>query len=578
MALHRIDTAPKTQEFIILQDESALVYEVARWSTEKGKWVREHGQPIQITPTHWMPLPDPACSDSFDGREKRGLRRNRRVDLYAGLCVTAGLTILFLPSLLGNLAGTREKDGLAVHETASQAAGNLQGGRSGSDRSHGDRMRAGASDSMLPGEIGSNVRTSPDSAVPIETEQAGQAGQGSAAHQEEIVERERQRGEALARELVSARQEVQALTAGIAEANARRAEIAQSLQTAEASAIEQRQGLERERQRDQALARELASAREALEAREAAARAADDAAQEAQASARAHQEALDRERRLAQVVARDLTLTREEVKAVEAAAGEAAQKAQTSVRELNDALEWERRRADTLTHQLAWARKEVDELTARVAASDVGGSDAARMQASAAEQRETLERERQRGESLTRELAAARAEVESLTARLATAEAGRAETARVQPSDAEQSEVAAASAELPAQAAQGAHASAQTAPSQGVSPSTTGLRTGVPTASVRRGSTAERRTAAEAAGCLSSAAAVRDAQPEARPKWTPGPNGERCWYAGEKPVFERSPRMRPAERRPDRAAVRHAVPDSNLRMAPLPTRQGFFFW
>jgi hypothetical protein len=665
MALHRIETAPKTQEFIILQDESALVYEVARWSTEKGNWVREHGEPVQITPTHWMPLPDPVCSNSLDGREKRGLRRIRRIGLYAGLCVTAGLAILFLPSLLGNLAGTREKDGVAVHETASPSAENSQIGSSGSaDRTRGNRMQTRARDSMLPGEIRSNVRTPPDSAVPTETQQGGQAVQGSAAHQGELVERERQRGEALTRELDSARQEVQALRVGIAEANAKRAEIAQSLQAAEASAVEQRQALEREHLRGEAIARDLASAREEIEAHKIAARAADEAAQEAQASISAQKEALDRERQGAQLVARDLTLSRQEVKALKAAAsaaGEPAQTAQTSARELNDALERERRRGDALTHQLASAREEIDAL--RIAATNAARTEPV-VQASAVEQSHTLEQERQRGESLTRELAAAQVEVESLTARLAAADAARTETAQilqiVQTSAAEQSHalkrerqkgeslthelaaaraeveslmarlaaidaahtetarmlqtsaaaqshalererqrgdilehdlasareeirvlwfhVAAARAGLAAPSTQVAHFSPQTASARAASPSKTGWGTGSPTTSVGRGLPADGRTAAEAAGCLSSAAAVRTSQPETRPKWTRGPNGERCWYAGKKPVFERSPRMGPAELRPDRAAVGHAVPVSNVRMDPLPTRRGFFFW
>jgi hypothetical protein len=37
--------------------------------------------------------------------------------------------------------------------------------------------------------------------------------------------------------------------------------------------------------------------------------------------------------------------------------------------------------------------------------------------------------------------------------------------------------------------------------------------------------------------CLASAAEVRKLTPDAWPKWTYGPNGERCWYSGEKPVF-----------------------------------------
>jgi hypothetical protein len=40
--------------------------------------------------------------------------------------------------------------------------------------------------------------------------------------------------------------------------------------------------------------------------------------------------------------------------------------------------------------------------------------------------------------------------------------------------------------------------------------------------------------------CLASATEVRKLTPNAWPKWTYGPNGERCWYSGEKPVFAKT--------------------------------------
>jgi hypothetical protein len=42
--------------------------------------------------------------------------------------------------------------------------------------------------------------------------------------------------------------------------------------------------------------------------------------------------------------------------------------------------------------------------------------------------------------------------------------------------------------------------------------------------------------------CLDSAAEVRKLTPHAWPKWTYGPNGERCWYSGEKPDFAKAPK------------------------------------
>ena len=42
--------------------------------------------------------------------------------------------------------------------------------------------------------------------------------------------------------------------------------------------------------------------------------------------------------------------------------------------------------------------------------------------------------------------------------------------------------------------------------------------------------------------CLTSAAEVRKLTLRAWPRWTYGPNGERCWYSGEKPVFAKAPK------------------------------------
>jgi hypothetical protein len=72
-------------------------------------------------------------------------------------------------------------------------------------------------------------------------------------------------------------------------------------------------------------------------------------------------------------------------------------------------------------------------------------------------------------------------------------------------------------------------------------------------------------TIAMAATCLSSAADVRKQQPRAWPKWTYGPQGERCWYGGKKPVFAKATRE-----------VRQAKAQSQQRAAPSaePTSTG----
>jgi hypothetical protein len=52
-----IESAPRDQEDIILEDDARGIFDVAHWSPEAGEWISENGQPSQITPTHWYPLP-----------------------------------------------------------------------------------------------------------------------------------------------------------------------------------------------------------------------------------------------------------------------------------------------------------------------------------------------------------------------------------------------------------------------------------------------------------------------------------------------------------------------------------------
>ena len=108
--------------------------------------------------------------------------------------------------------------------------------------------------------------------------------QASATEQTQAAEQERQRGEVLAHQLASARVDVETLTARVTALTDERSEAEKALQTAQASAAEQKLALEQERQRGDTLLRELASAREEVEARKAAANAADASAKNAHTS------------------------------------------------------------------------------------------------------------------------------------------------------------------------------------------------------------------------------------------------------------------------------------------------------
>jgi hypothetical protein len=79
------------------------------------------------------------------------------------------------------------------------------------------------------------------------------------------------------------------------------------------------------------------------------------------------------------------------------------------------------------------------------------------------------------------------------------------------------------------------------------------------------------------ATCLPSPGEVRKLQPKAWPKWTYGPNGERCWYAGKKPVFAKARRSLPSRRSFARqAASRHNPPAHTS--APQPATNATRVW
>ena len=51
-----IETAPRDGGFLILEEDTSGKNDIARWASEAGGWVRENGEPIKITPSYWYPL------------------------------------------------------------------------------------------------------------------------------------------------------------------------------------------------------------------------------------------------------------------------------------------------------------------------------------------------------------------------------------------------------------------------------------------------------------------------------------------------------------------------------------------
>ena len=346
----------------------------------------------------------------------------QRFAIHAALFVTAGLATMLVPLVW---SGRWETEGLFVAESAPVA----------SPRSSQD------------------AANSPDSAI---------------KHQL-AAEQERQRGEVLAHQLASAREDLGTLAARVTALTDARTEAEKALQTAQASAAEQKLALEQERQRGDTLLRDLASAREEIEARKVATDAADASAKNAQASVIKQTQAAEQERQRGEVLAHQLASAQVDVATLTARvtaltderseAEKALQTAQASAAEQKLALEQERergqallrdrqeveartsanaagasaknplasvtekrQRGEVLARQLASAREDIGRLTARVTALTDARAEAElalrTAQVSAAEQKRVAEQERERGEVLARQLASAREDLGTLTARV----------------------------------------------------------------------------------------------------------------------------------------------------------------
>ena len=228
---------------------------------------------------------------------------------------------------------------------------------------------------------------------------------------------------ALARELASqlamTRREIDAPAAPARDASA---EAAQIKQAAESTAAELRLSLQQQRDRAEALARDLASARREIEAHVAPAR--DASAEAAQIKQTAESTALrlslQQERDRAEALARDLASARREIEAqatlARDASAEAAQIKQTTestAAELRQSLQQERDRAEALEGGLASARREID---AHATLARDASAEAAQIkqtaESTAEELRQSLQQERDRA-AAWRDLAAARRKIDA---------------------------------------------------------------------------------------------------------------------------------------------------------------------
>ena len=281
-----IESAPRDQEDIILEDDASGAFDVAHWSPEAGKWISENGEPSKITPTHWHPLPQDQSLQQPGTSSHTGRARLRLAAFsIAAAVILAGLYFRAEPPIWVT-RDAAQQDTVGVGATGTQAgaqktpevkqavkapapetgqssrkeprpeivAKQAAAARNADDQSK-PQLRSPAANAIQSHEQ-DREKTA---ALALEAAAARQEQAASTEQQRHLLQEERARAAALASELAAARHEIEANAAQLAKA---RDDAAQFKQTAEGATAEQL----KERESAEALARELATARREIEA------------------------------------------------------------------------------------------------------------------------------------------------------------------------------------------------------------------------------------------------------------------------------------------------------------------------
>jgi hypothetical protein len=391
MGVQAIEAAPRDGSPVFLVDKDTGDMTATHWAVVQRLFQTE-GTSIAYSPTHWLP--------GF--KTVRGSYGTSRVVVRASVTVGACVLWLFIGAVGDNgLCGesnTRAQAFVAPTEDGRKIS----------------QLNAIRDESSLVSRV---VETTvveqkqilershekndilADRLTPI---QGSDAAQGNAAQAPQSVpawERTQalQHAEALAR----------ALTSSL------RAELDALRSAAEAARIKQRQALDQERERVDALARELTSLRAELDA----ARTVGPEVAQAPAAEAEQKQALEQELKLgrdrAETLARELTSLRAELDAARIAGSQAVQSSEAEIKQkqvVEQELKQERDRADTLARELTSLRAELD--AARVAGSQaVQAADAESKQKQAVEQE--LKQKQGRADTLARELTSLHAELDA---------------------------------------------------------------------------------------------------------------------------------------------------------------------
>ncbi|OPY94485.1 hypothetical protein A5906_13000 [Bradyrhizobium sacchari] len=259
-----------------------------------------------------------------------------------------------------------------------------------------------------------------------ETSQLKQAGESGAAE----LQKERGRSARLEQDLAAARGDLETQTALATKAGE---ETLRLKQAGERGAAEFQKTLQQERGRSVRLEQDLAAARQDAETQSAlAARASEELSQRSAAEASALRQSMQKERPGADTPEQDLSLTRTAIYAYQiqtAPVAKADENAslpkvagESSAAQLQSSLKQEQDRIGQLEQALAAARRDIDAQTALAAnANEEVAKLTQAAKAGAAEQRRSMQKERERADALAQDLSIARSKVYAYEAQAAKA-------------------------------------------------------------------------------------------------------------------------------------------------------------
>ncbi|PAY10214.1 hypothetical protein CK489_06655 [Bradyrhizobium sp. UFLA03-84] len=253
--------------------------------------------------------------------------------------------------------------------------------------------------------------------------------QDGAADLQKSLGQERERAARLEQDLAAARRDIEAQSAAAAKASD---ESTRLRLASEAAAAELRRSMQKERERGDALAQDLSAARSKVYVYESQAAKAGIEAARLKAASRTGavdlQKSLGQERERAARLEQDLAAARRNVEAQAALATKASDEAarlreasQSSASDLQKSLGQEHERAAQLEQDLAAARRNVETQTALAAKASDEAARLKKVSENGADLQKSLAQEHERAARLEQDLAAARGNVETQTALAAKA-------------------------------------------------------------------------------------------------------------------------------------------------------------